>query len=301
MKKGRIFYIIFCVSVIVALAVFLVVKSQFEKPADQETPTTEYAQSLSLECADSYTITVGSKLHFHDYISVNPSKFYYSITRMVLLNDIQYAHNIFASNTFAPTEIGNYKIQFSLPKSETENFIEEINITVVNLEDFESLKINKTTFEIDDEIAFEDLFNVSLPYASKTVETNGNLKFENDKFVALSCGTGTIKITFATTYCNYEFNFDVEIVEKSPIYEISVVNIFRDPVKPFCYIDYTVSGEHSSTLVDVQLSNGNATFESVMDGRIKLKIINEGSVDVTIKSQTYENVSTTINIDFNTL
>ncbi|MCQ2564632.1 MAG: hypothetical protein MJ152_02075 [Clostridia bacterium] len=287
-------------SVIVALAVFLVVKSNFDsKPQDEGTSTTEYAESLTLNCAENYTAPVGAKLKFHNYISAVPSKFKSSISHCVLLNGVEYSHNIFVSNTFIPTEIGNYTIQFSLPKSETENFVKSVNIMVVPMDNFEGVKIKKTVFEIDDEITFEDLFDVNLTYVSKDVKTNANLKFENNTFIAKSSGNGTIELTLNTGHCDYEFNFAVEIFEELPTYSIKVVRVYLNSQKTYCFIDYTLESnvEHAPTEVDVQVSNSNATLVSALDGVIKLAIVNVGEVDVTI---THSSASITIAIDLMT-
>lgn len=319
MKKKSWLFVVYCTMIIVSLAVFLVVypkhKAKDTLAPKDETKSVEtnsqqteevdnniYLKSITVNCSTDFIVPKGSRCSFdQDFISVKPDNQTVGLEFKFLNSHDEIIHDlIFLNYGFDAIKVGNYKLQISGKSSKSAYIKKYINITIVEVEDFEYITQKKDKLDLFSNINFSSVFETDLQKEIEVATTGSALSYDNGVFQANSVGKANVNLTIRYT------NFICEMV-----YEIVVVplNYSIDAKDSYTYnfvlninksIPYYVSrGEDFGISQEIEYTVADESVIKVVSSNqniIVIKLLKIGTTTLTLKSTADSTATKTITI-----
>lgn len=306
-KALSIFYAVISVVAIVAIVLTLIFVPKDDKSQTNENGNSEtYATSFSVNLPNKIEILLNTKAVLKNYISVVPAEMESELTYEVKVKSTGTDGGInFENNKISALAVGEYSIQFKMPKSSSSYFSKTISIGV--FEDVESAHITQkaTSIKVDETRSLSDMFSIK-ENANYSVTTDGTISFDNNNFLSQTEGESEIEFVFEESNVSYIYNFNL-LVNPKPQYTIVLNNVTNNTIEfdlsnnDVFHISYNVKDgnmENVSQSVNA-ISNDTSIIliESVdSDNLIKIRAVAIGETIIKIYITTNNNIAVNINV-----
>lgn len=247
MKKGNIWYVLFCCFVVICISALLIFRDYFYEINDdennedleisiienadnrtvdndlpeEENQNEEQGNSTVIEFATELTISkleltiaVGDEITLIDFIKVLPESKQDEVVATLRVTDCL-SFNAFKISANA---VGVGYIDFSVKNSATTSLVKTLTINVVTKNDFTLIQQLKSEIYLNDEYVFNDLFGCNSDY--HVLIGNIGLVYVNNIIKGTTAGKHLVSISVQFEDYIYLYNSFVEVVEKQDTYSI---------------------------------------------------------------------------------
>ena len=295
MRKKKILYSIYCVSILIALSLFLVFHNNSENSSQQ---SEIYATGLTLNCSRSINIPVGTNFKFeNNFIDVTPIEAKKLISCEIVAKTGSASDGlIFNNDFFYSNAIGIYNLKYSVASSENKSLTETIVVNVVE----ESYPIlNTNTLKAEEEFAIEDVFNLNTTAEIDINVDTDMINLTNDTLTPISNGETKIEISFTENFVRLNKVYSINMLP-ADFYNIHIDSIVVKHM--VCPIQYKIIN-YDETAVDqnlkVVINNPNVRIINNCSPVLEIMSTVKEKVNLTLYLDGEENVKLNLTIDFN--
>lgn len=249
----------------------------------------EYATYFSVNLPNTINLYLNSSVKLKsNYINISPVNMLNKVDIEITKSNAITNKIIFVNNAITATEIGDYKIKFSVASSATTEFSKTISVKVHN--DINQAHIlQKSNFiHVGDEIDFDNLFQLNSDL-SFTANADNKVDLVNNKFIAKLIGESVVNFTFTESNVeyNYEFIFNIKDI---PYYTITLENVLNNTIQiqkgKALLINYNVSNRAEEKIPQdisvISLDTSIVIIERVEEPIIKIKALEIGETNIVI-------------------
>ncbi len=294
-RKKKILYSIYCVSILVALSLFLVFHNNTSTNSQQ---SEIYAAGLTLNCSRSINIPVGTSFEFENgFINVSPVEAKSSMSCEIVAKTGSASDGLILNdNVFYANEIGIYNLKYSVASSETKSLSETI---VVNVVEESSPILNIDTLKVEEDFAIQDVFNLNANADVDISVDKEMINLTNDTLTPISNGETEIEISFTENFVKLNKVYLINILP-ADFYNIRIDSVLvKDMV---CTIQYKVLNNDETVVnqnLKVVIDNPNVSVINNCSPILEIMSTVKEKVNLTLYLEEQKNVKVNLTIDFN--
>lgn len=294
-RKKKILYSIYCVSILVALSLFLVFHNNTSTNSQQ---SEIYAAGLTLNCSRSINIPVGTSFEFENgFINVSPVEAKSSMSCEIVAKTGSASDGLILNdNVFYANEIGIYNLKYRVASSETKSLSETI---VVNVVEESSPILNIDTLKVEEEFAIQDVFNLNANADVDISVDKEMINLTNDTLTPISNGETEIEISFTENFVKLNKVYLINILP-ADFYNIRIDSVVvKDMI---CTIQYKVLNNDETVVnqnLKVVIDNPNVSVINNCSPILEITSTIKEKVNITLYLEEQKNVKVNLTIDFN--